>query len=286
MELPVTAASAEPVTTLPSDPGWWFEPVFDGRRLLVHRLPAGPRLLTRTGRDLGGAWPALVRAAHRLAPGTVLDGAAVLWRDGALDPAAARNRTGPAGPDDRPGSYAAFDLLAHPSHGDVRRLPWTERRLLLLDLLDPLGPPLQPVPAADDHETALLWYESLREQGVEAVVAKRGDAPYGAPGAWRTLRHEDRVPLPVVGYLGASVRPKRLVVRLPDGRHRATGPLTPETAARAADFLTEAGPGRRSTTEDGEPYAGCAVGLTAEVTTGPARHAEITVLGLGTAPPT
>jgi ATP-dependent DNA ligase len=279
----VAAATAEDTDALPEGPQWWFEPVFDGQRALLHRVPTGTRIHRHGGAETTAAWSDLAHAGRRLRPGTVLDGAAVVWRDGCLDPAAALARAAapPAAAAalarERPASYAAFDLLAHPVHGDVRALPYTERRGLLLEVLELIGPPLQPVPATDDPETALIWYASLRDQGVEAVAAKHGGAPYGRPGGWLAMRHADRADLPVVGYTGAAVRPKRLVVRLPDGRRRACLPLSAELAAQAAAFLTAAGPGRRARTEDGEPYATCAAGLTARAVTGPARHAVITV---------
>ncbi len=74
-----------------------------------------------------------------------------------------------------------WDVLAHPDHGDVRASRYTERRRLLLDLLTDIGPPIQAVPATDDYETALVWYESLRTQG---IVCKRAASVYGAGRIW------------------------------------------------------------------------------------------------------
>lgn len=190
-------ASATTVSALPDGPGWWYEPEYAGERILLLRERpsgtdgAGVRLLDAAGRNVTAAWPEVTGAAAGLRPGTVLDGAAVFWRAGRLDPAAARARAAgeaPA-PDGPPAGYAPFDLLAHPDHGDVRDLGYAERRLLLLDLLEDAGPALRPVPATDDHGTALFWYESLREQGVPGVLAKPADAPYRAgEGSWLRLR--------------------------------------------------------------------------------------------------
>jgi ATP-dependent DNA ligase len=71
-----------------------------------------------------------------------------------------------------------FDILATDRHGDVRTWPWTERRQLMLDIVGPLGPPIQPVPATDDPEVARAWCDGLRAQGVEGLVAKPAGSAY------------------------------------------------------------------------------------------------------------
>ncbi|MGW2090236.1 ATP-dependent DNA ligase, partial [Streptomyces sp. NPDC001880] len=79
-----------------------------------------------------------------------------------------------------PASYICWDLLQHPDPAidDCRSRPYTERRALLLGLLADVGPPIQAVPATDDRDVAVLWYDALREQGIEGIVCKRGSAGY------------------------------------------------------------------------------------------------------------
>ncbi|MFJ6940755.1 hypothetical protein [Streptomyces sp. NPDC101132] len=291
MEFPVRPLRAQTVPDLPGGPGWWFEPEFDGQRTLLFRDEGAVRLHTGTGRTVTALWPDLVHAARRLPPGTVVDGVAVIWRDGCLDPGAVHARAGASPGRARelartlPASYAVFDLLAHPVHGDVRALGYAERRGLLLDVLGEPVPPLQPVPATDDHETALIWYEALRDQGIEGVLAKPEDSPYRPDAAdWRCLRHSESAELPVVGYTGAASLPKALAVELPDGRRVLTEPLGAGPAAQAAPFLTAAGAGERARTGDGEAYAGTAPGLVALARTGTARHAAVRVVAVRRAP--
>ncbi|MFD7206270.1 hypothetical protein [Streptomyces sp. NPDC059893] len=71
---------------------------------------------------------------------------------------------------------SVFDVLAHDGQ-DVRGHPYTERRALLLDLLHDVPPPIQAVPATDDPDVAQLWYDTLRDQGIEGVVCKAGLFP-------------------------------------------------------------------------------------------------------------
>ncbi|WP_051794472.1 hypothetical protein [Streptomyces sp. NRRL S-87] len=287
MEISVRPARARTVPVLPHGPGWWYEPEFTGQRTLLHRDRDGVHLYGPTGRNVTAAWPDLARAAAALPVGALLDGVAVIWRDGCLDPGAVHARAGAGVLDaaelarSRPAAYAAFDLLGHPRHGDVRDRGYAARRALLLGLLEEIGPPLQAVPATDDHETALLWYDALREQGVDGVLAKAAADPYRVgEEAWQRVRHRETVELPVVGYTGAAARPKALVVRLPDGRHVPTEPLGDPQREQAVRFLMSAGPAGREDADDGRPYAATAEGLAVTARTGPSRHAAVHVVAV------
>ncbi|MET9223551.1 hypothetical protein ABZX65_32980 [Streptomyces sp. NPDC003300] len=166
--------------------------------MVMRREVGGVRCQARSGRDSTRSWPDLAAAGTALEPGTVLDGEAVVFTGGVIDFSAAQSRmaSSPARAAalarDLPASYAVFDILATARLGDVRPWPWTQRRQLLLDTLEPLGPPIQPVPATDGRDVALAWYETLRAQGIEGLVAKRGDGRYRAGRIWKKappLRH-------------------------------------------------------------------------------------------------
>lgn len=135
---------------------------------------------------MSSAWTDLARAARRLPAGTVLDGEAVVYVAGQVDFRAAQARAASSAARAahlaarQPASFAAWDILAHAELGDVRSRPYVERRALLLDVLEDVGPPLQVVPATDDRGTALVWCEALRAQGVEGLVAKHATSTYRA----------------------------------------------------------------------------------------------------------
>ncbi|WP_282797357.1 DNA ligase [Streptomyces sp. CC224B] len=283
MEHPIRVALAQAVRVLPRGKGWWYEPKFDGHRTVIVRDAETARLQARSGRIVTTAWMDLAHAAMALEPGTVIDGEAVIWRGDRLDFGAVQSRASASPARARelarttPASYAAWDLLAHPELGDVRTRPYVERRQLLLDVLDPLGPPLQPVPATDDVEVALAWYEGLQEQGIEGIVAKRGSSPYRPGRIWQKIRHAETVDAEVVGYTGPARQPRALVVRLPDGRRAVSQRLTAALAAQAAAHLQAAGPGQPSRTEDGAPYTSAPGSLVVEVLAGTTRHAVVTV---------
>ncbi|MFE4336050.1 hypothetical protein ACFRQM_43850 [Streptomyces sp. NPDC056831] len=146
-----------------------------------------------------------------------INGEAVIWRDGRLDFAAAQSRAASSVTRARalaarhPASYACWDVLQHPDPaiGDCRSLPYLKRRAYLMELLADVGPPIQPVPATDDREVAGAWYDGLREQGIEGIVAKRGGASYpaGRSRGWVKVRHADTVDALVVGFTGPRRRP-------------------------------------------------------------------------------
>jgi ATP-dependent DNA ligase len=288
VEFPVSLALAQAVASAPAGTGWWAEPKFDGHRMAVWRLEETVVLQSRTGRDVTSQWMDLATAAMRLRPGTVVDGEAVVYRDGRIDFSAAQSR-GASTPAraralaaEHPATYAAFDVLLHPDHGDVRQMPWLDRRALLLDLFEDLAPsPLQVVPASDDRDVAATWYDALRAQGVEGLVWKHERSVYkGDRRVWFKQRHAHTVDAEVLGYTGPVTRPRHLALRLPDGRVALSQTLLGPLAAQLSARLAPSAPLRQARTSAGGTYAVAAPGLVVEVLAGSTRHAVVTVTRL------
>ncbi|WP_328889130.1 ATP-dependent DNA ligase [Streptomyces sp. NBC_00316] len=278
-------ALAYPVPTVPHGPGWWYEPKFDGHRTVMARTEDTVTLYARSGRVVTTHWMDLATAGMTaLLRGTVLDGEAVVWRDGRIDFGAAQSRAASSLMRARqlaaqyPASYVVWDVLQHPVHGAVARRPYTERRALLLDLLADVDPPIQAAPATDDYETAEHWYRALQAQGIEGIVAKRaeGGYPFGRRG-WVKVRHADTINAQVVGHTGPRHRPRNLaVVAAGENRVRLTARLTAGLAAHIGQVLAdapEAGAGRA----DQEIYTRLDTGLVVEVLAGSGRHGTLTV---------
>ncbi|MDX3186230.1 hypothetical protein PV334_33895 [Streptomyces sp. ME02-7008A-1] len=287
MEFPIDVALAKAVATLPTAPGYWFEPKFDGHRTIMRRTDDTVILYARSGRVVTSNWMDLAVAGMALRPGTVLDGEAVVWRGGRLDFGAVQSRAASLPARARalaarhPAAYACWDVLHHPDPavGDTRALPYTRRRELLLGLLDGLGPPIQPVPATDDRTVAEHWYEALEPLGIEGVVAKRGAESYPSKRrSWVKIRHADTVDALVVGITGPRRRPRNLAL-LPAGaaRPRLSARLDPVLAARVGTALLDA-PTTRERRSQGEPYTGLDTDLVVEVLSGSGRHGTLTVV--------
>ncbi|MCX5375865.1 ATP-dependent DNA ligase [Streptomyces sp. NBC_00091] len=293
----VQVALAASVRTLPRAAGLAYEPKFDGHRLVVLRTEADVVLQARSGRIVTAAFPDLAAAARQLPAGTVLDGEVVVWHAGRTDFALVQRRA--AATEARaavlarslPASYAAFDVLEL-AGVDVRGRPYERRRALLVDLLLPLGPPLQPVPMTTDPELAETWYETLPASGIEGLVVKRLDQPYPAGRrAWRKLRHTDVRDAAVIGYTGTPRRPMALVLVLPGEEDEAplvSSPLTAglrtELAAAVAE-RAEVAPAGATVTAIGlgeVPFRPLDPPLAAEVRHASTRHPPPEVLRLRT----
>ncbi|WP_409239423.1 ATP-dependent DNA ligase [Streptomyces sp. PA5.6] len=279
MEYPVAVALAENASRLPTGPGWWYEPKFDGDRAVLWRRDT-VRVQTRSGRDSTEQWLDIATVTMTLPADTVLDGEAVIWREGRIDFGAVRSRASARGRrladllHRYPASYVAFDCLMHAGQ-DLRARPYVERRAALLDVLEGVQPPLQAMPATDDRDTALVWFEQLQAQG---IVAKRAASTYRAGRIWTKIRHAETLDAQIVGYVGPAGRPQRAAVLLPDGRRVLSRALTAPVAAEVARLVAESGPGRRARTDDGEAYTTAGDGLVVEVEAGTTRHATVAVL--------
>ncbi|MEU8772898.1 ATP-dependent DNA ligase [Streptomyces sp. NPDC048606] len=280
----IRVALAVAVRSLPREAGLAYEPKFDGHRLVIRRTAEDVVLQARSGRIVTGAFPDLAAAARRLPAGTVLDGEVVVWHAGRTDFALVQRRAAAATStraavlaQSLPASYAAFDVLEL-AGVDVRGRPYERRRALLVDLLLPLGPPLQPVPMTTDPELAETWYETLPASGIEGLVVKRLDQAYPTGRrVWRKLRHTDVRDAAVVGYTGTPRRPLALVL-VPAGTED-DAPLvsSPLSAGLRAELVAAlAARGTAGEAAGGEAAAGAAGGS--------APTATIVAIGFGELP--
>ncbi|MFD9374397.1 ATP-dependent DNA ligase [Streptomyces sp. NPDC059999] len=292
----VRVALATAVATLPREPGLAYEPKFDGHRLVIVRTAEETVLQARSGRIVTAAFPDLAAAALMLPAGTVLDGEVVVWHAGRTDFALVQRRAaatpGRAALLARtlPASYAAFDVLELAGL-DVRARPYERRRALLVDLLLPLGPPLQPVPMTTDPELAETWYETLPAGGIEGLVVKRLDQSYPAGRrGWRKLRHTNVRDAAVIGHTGTPRRPLALVLVLPgeDEEPLVSSPLSPGLRTELAATLArraQTAPAGATVTAIGlgeVPYHPLDPPLAAEVRQTSGRHPPPEVLRLRT----
>ncbi|MDQ0847741.1 ATP-dependent DNA ligase [Streptomyces sp. V1I6] len=280
---PLPVALASIVRTLPRGPGLAYEPKLDGIRMLLFRLDDGVVLQTRRNNIVTSNWSDLVHAAQALPVGTVLDGEAVIWREGRMDfPAVLQRASSSAARAaqlvaQHPASYGAFDILATEA-GDVRSLPYERRRLLLEQVLANVGPPLQPVLVTRDPDEAQLWHDLLPEAaGTEGLVIKRLNQSYPRreQRVWSKLRHTETSDAAVVGFTGRPDRPAALVLQLADRTRPAV------TASLSTALRLQIAPVLPALAEPAQAWIGetqytrVRPGLVAEVEEGTTRHAVI-----------
>jgi bifunctional non-homologous end joining protein LigD len=170
------------------DPGWVFEPKWDGIRAIAI-CGEETRLISRNDRDVSIAYPEL-SALHDqvVALDAMLDGEIVAFDDGV--PSFQRLQQRMHLRDERkiarmakeiPVAYMVFDLIFLDG-ADLTGRPLDERRSLLEEIVVP-GPQIQLSPTTPGDGVAL--FEAAGKQGLEGVMAKRRTSKYQPGGRSR-----------------------------------------------------------------------------------------------------
>jgi ATP-dependent DNA ligase len=182
---PFLPMEAKSVATLPVDPGWQFEPKWDGFRCLAFRDGKGVRLFAKSGKRLDRFFPEAAANVAALSDREfVLDGELVIVLGGALSFDAMQARLHPAESRIRklaaetPALFMAFDLPSLDGR-DLRREPLTERRAALESFLASGDPGIALSPFTRDVAEAQGWLDNSGGP-VDGVIAKRLDGPYVA----------------------------------------------------------------------------------------------------------
>jgi DNA ligase-1 len=180
--------------TLGAVSSWLIEWKWDGIRAQLIRR-AGQCFVWSRGEDLvTERFPEVAATAAYLPDGTVLDGELVVWRDGTVQPFAelqqriGRKKVSPQIVADVPVRFLAYDLLEHEGN-DLRALPMRERREKLQALLArmPQIIRISPAVAAVDWRDLETIRDQSRSRGVEGLMLKALDSPYGTGrqrGSW------------------------------------------------------------------------------------------------------
>lgn len=181
------------VATLPDEPGWQYEPKWDGFRAIIARKGEAVSIMSKSGKPLDRYFPEIVATlAATKTKAFVLDAELILPLDGVL-------------------SFDALQARLHPAESRIRKLAaQTPAQLMLFDALAVDGTALIDRPLADRraaleafhrHEgnaTLLLSPHSRDLRAAEAwlaasggaldgVIAKPLDAPY-QPGERAMLK--------------------------------------------------------------------------------------------------
>jgi bifunctional non-homologous end joining protein LigD len=194
---------------VPAGAGWIHELKYDGYRLHLRLEEGRVGLLTRRGHDWAERMPSLARSAGTLAAETAyLDGElVVLDANGHPDfdalHAWIRSRRKAV-----PGllAFQAFDLL-HLDGEDLRTAPLIERKAELATLLAASRGASRTIRYVDHLEgNGELFFERVREAGLEGVVSKRAASRYRPgtrAGDWVKTKCFERYDLVAVGFTGA-----------------------------------------------------------------------------------
>lgn len=182
---------AKLVDALPEEPGWQYEPKWDGFRCLVFRDGDAVELMSKSGKPLQRYFPEVAAFVAALpANRFVLDGELLIAVDGVLSFEALQARLHPAESRIRklsaetPARLMAFDLLDNGA--PLAGLPLGERRTRLEAFLAANPSPDVLLSPAGDLKQARAW---LKRSGgaLDGVIAKRIDQPY-RPGERAMLK--------------------------------------------------------------------------------------------------
>src|SRR5437588_1291915 len=179
---PYPPAEARSVNEIPNEPGWLYEPKWDGFRCLAFRDAKEIVLQSKAGQPLGRYFPELVAALRELpARRFVLDGEIVICSDGHLSfdellmrihPAESRIRKLAA---ETPVTLMCFDVLVDGKGKSLVDLPLANRRPRLGDFFHQLEGDssfkklktlIQLSPATTKREQAEKWMDELATMGM------------------------------------------------------------------------------------------------------------------------
>lgn len=184
---PYPPMEAKLVDSIPTGPGWQYEPKWDGFRCLAFRDGDHVELQSKAGQPLGRYFPEVVAAVGALsAKKFVLDGEIVVPMDGALSFDQLLQRIHPAASrvkklsTEFPALYIVFDLLVDERGQSLVERPLSERREELESfaakhLQD--GASIRLSPATHELALAKKWFGS-GGVALDGVVAKRLDLEY------------------------------------------------------------------------------------------------------------
>jgi ATP-dependent DNA ligase len=256
---PVKPMLAKAATKLPTGDGLFYEPKWDGFRCIVFRDGDEVELGSRNERPLTRYFPEVVAAVKAALPERcVVDGEIVIQTGDRLDFEALLQRIHPAESrvnllaENTPGTFVAFDLLAL---GDESFLetPFGERQARLREVVTTTGS-VHVTSITQDAETAQRWFQEFEGAGLDGVVAKAADLPYGPDQRLMTkVKHVRTADCVVAGFRWHKSGPivgSLLLGLYDEGRLQHIGVAASFPMARRAELVEELAPYRENALAD------------------------------------
>jgi ATP-dependent DNA ligase len=253
---------AKRVSELPNEPGWIFEPKWDGFRVLVFRDGEETFIQSRDEKPLNRYFPELLAPlSAELPTRAVLDGELVIAKSGALDFDALQLRLHPAASrvallsKQIPASVVFWDLLCEGDR-DLRATPFHERRTRLAEVLSGASPPIHLTPATEDRATAADWFRRFEGAGLDGVIAKPAAGVYESnKRVMLKVKHERECDCVIAGFRWHKNSEQTAVGSLLLGLYDESGAL--QHVGVAASFSA---PKRRELVDYLAPYRENALG--------------------------
>jgi len=186
---------AKLVTELPEEPGWQFEPKWDGFRCLAFRAGREVDLRAKSGKPLARYFPEVVAMLAALKPSPfVIDGELTIPVGGTLSFDALQMRIHPAESRikklaaETPAILILFDMLLDTKGKSLIEAPLTKRRAALERFFKAAGQAegLKLSPYTLERDEARRWLDDARG-ALDGVIAKENEGPY-LPGMRAMLK--------------------------------------------------------------------------------------------------
>lgn len=198
-----TAQFVEPMlclsaSSLPEGDAWEYELKLDGYRALAIKTAGAVHLRSRNNNSFNRRYPTIATALRSLPNETILDGEIVAFDE---EDRPSFNALQNYGSSNVPIYFYAFDLLMLAGR-DLRSEPlYVRRELLRTWIFSKLKDPIRYSPSLNASVGHLI--QSVREQGLEGLIAKRRDSQYESgqrSGAWLKMRVNQRQEFVIGGY--------------------------------------------------------------------------------------
>ncbi|MGY1672656.1 ATP-dependent DNA ligase [Geodermatophilus sp. SYSU D00710] len=251
---PVKPMLAKATTTLPTADGTFYEPKWDGFRCIVFRDGDEVELGSRNERPLTRYFPEVVAAVKEALPERcVVDGEIVVPQGDRLHFESLLQRIHPAKSrvdllaEQTPAHFVAFDLLAVGDES-LMETPFAQRRARLREVLSGTHERVHVTAVTQDAGTARRWFEEFEGAGLDGVVAKAPDLPYGPDQRLMTkVKHVRTADCVVAGFRWHKSGPvvgSLLLGLYDDGGLQHIGVAASFPMARRAELVEELAPYR------------------------------------------
>ncbi|MBM7808533.1 ATP-dependent DNA ligase [Geodermatophilus bullaregiensis] len=256
---PVKPMLAKATTKLPTGDGLFYEPKWDGFRCIVFRDGDEVELGSRNERPLTRYFPEVVAAVKEALPERcVVDGEIVVPQGDRLHFESLLQRIHPAQSrvdllaEQTPAHFVAFDLLALGDES-LLEVPFAQRQARLHAALSGRHERVHVTAVTQDVATAQRWFEEFEGAGLDGVVAKAPDLPYGPDQRLMTkVKHVRTADCVVAGFRWHKSGPivgSLLLGLYDDGGLQHIGVAASFPMARRAELVEELAPYRTDALE-------------------------------------
>lgn len=182
-------------------PGYAYEIKWDGYRLQTIKVGESVRVLFgRSANDVTEQFPEIADAVRRIPVDCVIDGEAIVLRNGWPHFQDFQNRMGMSAADRAEKlRFVVFDMMRF-GETDVTKFPYSERRKALEKLVEPAAPVLMMGPSSTDADK--MWKFVLKHD-LEGLIAKPLASRYlpGERGTWVKIKRTITEEFVIYGYV-------------------------------------------------------------------------------------